>query len=126
VRLHLGGTHLSLDPLERLKQTRRVSARMEAAGAPHRVLGADVNDVPGSAVWAALTASPRDALPLAPTGGALTFPARGPNRRVAAVLVSPAITVRSAGVPADLAADPVAATDHLPVLVDLELPRPAA
>ncbi|GAA0618688.1 endonuclease/exonuclease/phosphatase family protein [Sporichthya brevicatena] len=121
-RLLVGGTHLSLDPLEREKQTRRVLARLEAADVPHRVLGADVNDVPGSRVWTLLTASLRDAWATAPTGGELTFPARGPNRRIDALLVSPGIEVRSAGVPADLAADPAAATDHLPVLAELELP----
>ncbi|WP_019877682.1 endonuclease/exonuclease/phosphatase family protein [Sporichthya polymorpha] len=121
-RLLLGGTHLSLDPLEREQQTRRVLAHLETADAPHRVLGADVNDVPGSRVWTLLTGPLRDAWALAPTGGELTFPARGPNRRIDALLVSPGVAVRAAGVPADLAADPAAATDHLPVLAELELP----
>lgn len=116
--LALAGTHLSLDPLERRRQVRVLLTRL-AAQDP-LVLGADVNDVPGSPVWAMLTESLRDARAVAPVGGELTFPARGPDRRLDAVFVSRAVTVRGCGVPAGLV-DPAAATDHLPVVADLEI-----
>ncbi|RCV47454.1 endonuclease, partial [Marinitenerispora sediminis] len=54
---------------------------------------------------------------------AATFTARRPRLRIDAVLTAPELTVRRAGVPVDLlaAADVTAASDHRPVLVDLEL-----
>jgi len=121
--LVLAGTHLSLDPDERLKQAVLVAAQLDASSheVPGVVLGADVNDVPGSQVWAALTASLRDAHATAPVGGALTFPARGPDRRLDGVFVSAAINVVGCGVPPGLS-DPASATDHLPVVADLEMP----
>lgn len=118
-RLTLAGTHLSLDPLERLQQVRRLVTRLSAAPL---ILGADVNDVPGSAPWTVLTAVLRDGHATAPRGGAFSFPARDPNRRLDGVFVSPEFVVSGCGVPADLV-DPARATDHLPVVADLTLPR---
>lgn len=127
-RVEIGGcelavavTHLSLDPRERLTQTRRVVARLGAADAPHLVLGADVNDVPGSAPWQLLTGLLRDGYAVAPAGGAFTFPARGPDRRLDAVFISADLVVTGCGVPPGLV-DPAAATDHLPVVANLVLP----
>jgi endonuclease/exonuclease/phosphatase family metal-dependent hydrolase len=114
-RLVLAGTHLSLDPLERLQQVRRLVARLSD---PPLILGADVNDVPGSPPWAVLTATLRDGYATAPHGDAFTFPARDPNRRLDAVFVSKEISVTGCGVPPDLV-DPARATDHLPVVADL-------
>jgi endonuclease/exonuclease/phosphatase family metal-dependent hydrolase len=116
--LTVAGTHLSLDPLEREKQARRLVVRL--AGVHPVVLGADVNDVPGSPSWRILTEHWRDAYATAPVGPAPTFPARGPNRRLDAIFVSRDGVVTGAGVPSDLV-DPAAATDHLPVVADLEL-----
>ena len=118
-RLVLAGTHLSLDPLERLAQVRRLVARLTDAPL---ILGADVNDLPGSPPWALLTANLRDSYATAPRGEAFTFPARDPNRRLDAVFVSPEFSVSGCGVPPDLV-DPARATDHLPVVADLTLPR---
>jgi endonuclease/exonuclease/phosphatase family metal-dependent hydrolase len=121
-RVALAGTHLSLDRLERGKQARRVVARIEEAiqgwDPPRAVLGADVNDVPGSPVWSLLTGGFRDGYGVAPAGGAFTFPARDPERRIDAVFVSGELTVLSCGVPGGLPA-PASASDHLPVVADL-------
>jgi endonuclease/exonuclease/phosphatase family metal-dependent hydrolase len=117
-RLVLAGTHLSIDPAERLEQARYLVARLPQTSL---VLGADVNDVPGSPVWTVLTGRLRDGYAAAPRGDDLTFPARAPNRRLDAVFVSPGITVTGCGVPPGLV-DPAAATDHLPVVADLLLP----
>lgn len=119
VPLTVAGTHLSLDPLERGKQALHLVSRL--AGVSPLVLGADVNDVPGSATWTLLTDHWWDAHAIAPAGSALTFPARDPNRRLDAVFVSGGDLVRGCGVPPDLV-DPARATDHLPVVADLVLP----
>lgn len=118
-RLVVAGTHLSLDPLERLGQVRRLVARLTASPL---ILGADVNDLPGSPPWTVLTTRLRDGYATAPRGEAFTFPARAPNRRLDAVFVSPEFSVLGCGVPSDLV-DPARATDHLPVVADLVLPR---
>jgi endonuclease/exonuclease/phosphatase family metal-dependent hydrolase len=96
--------------------------RLGASGAALLVLGADVNDVPGSRTWQMLTGELRDTYAVAPAGGELTFPARDPNRRLDAVFVSARITVTGCGVPPGLI-DPATATDHLPVVADLVLPQ---
>ncbi|MBA3745226.1 endonuclease/exonuclease/phosphatase family protein [Sporichthya sp.] len=141
VRLTVAGTHLSLDPLERMKQTRRLLEELTVPGgapggasdADHLVLGADVNDLPGSPPWRLLAGALQDGYATAPAGGEFSFPARNPNRRIDGVFVSAGITVTGCGVPepyadprarvADLV-DPAAATDHLPVVADLVLPSP--
>jgi endonuclease/exonuclease/phosphatase family metal-dependent hydrolase len=116
--LTVAGTHLSLDPLERAKQARHLVGRL--AGVHPLVLAADLNDVPGSSVWRILTEHWRDAHATSPVGGALTFPARDPNRRLDAIFVSPDCAVTGSGVPLDLMS-PAAASDHLPVIAELEL-----
>lgn len=125
VRLAVAGSHFSLDPHERIAMAATVSARLAALGsaldADQVVLGADVNDVPGSAVWSALTVAFHDAQALAPSGSAATFPARAPDRRIDAIFVSTGITVAGAGVP-DRLVDPARASDHLPVVADLLVP----
>lgn len=126
VRLAVAGSHLSLDPLERRAQARRVAAwlgrQRRERSATHLVLGVDVNDVPGSPAWLALTEQLRDAHALTPVGGGATFPARGPDRRLDAVFVSADVGVLGCGVPPGLI-DPARATDHLPVLAELTLPQ---
>lgn len=110
VRVHgrellLAGAHLDLDPAARLDSAQRVRA---ALGDGPVVLGADVNDVPGSAPWEALLAG------LVDPGGAPTFPSRGPSRRIDALLVHPALEVVDAAV---VPTGPV--SDHLALVADL-------
>ena len=103
--LVLAGTHLDLDPEARLDSARRVRAALPDGPL---VIGADVNDEPGSAAWTAL-ADGLDAVP-----GGPTFPARAPRRRLDALLVDPALRL--------VAHEVVASglvSDHLPVLADL-------
>lgn len=119
VRLAVAAAHLSLDPAERLAHSERILARLAGAGAP-AVLGADVNDVPGSLAWAALTATLRDAGEPARAGRALTFPAHAPDRRIDAVFVGAGLRVVRCGVPADLVAT-ARASDHLPVVAVLDV-----
>lgn len=122
VSLAVAGSHFSLDAGERLAMAGEVTARLAALEAGPAVLGADVNDVPGSAVWSALTAALRDTHAVAPFGAAATFPACAPDRRIDAVFASPGIAVARCGVAPGLI-DPARASDHLPVVADLLLPR---
>lgn len=120
VQVLIGGTHLSLDATERERQAAEVVRRVEALGIEHVVLCADVNDVPGSPAWHALSETLCDAHAVAPVGGTLTFPAAAPDRRIDAIFVSKSVEVVGAGVPDGLA-DSAAASDHLPVLAELRL-----
>jgi endonuclease/exonuclease/phosphatase family metal-dependent hydrolase len=115
------GAHLSTDPAERIGQARLVRQAMTGLDAP-AVLGADVNDLPDSAVWRTLTTGLRD-----PAGGGtgvpgeLTFPAAAPRRRIDAVFVDPRIEVTSYRVVDSAPAR--RASDHLPVVAELRLPE---
>lgn len=120
-RLGVAGSHLSLSAAERLAMAGTLIVRLGSLGTEHVVLGADLNDVPGSAVWSMLAAALRDAHAVAPTGAGATFPARAPDRRIDAVFVSAGIEVVGCGVPVDLA-EPARASDHLPVVADLLVP----
>jgi len=107
------GSHLSTDPAERPGQAKLLAEAVSAV-APPVVLGADLNDEPGGPAWKALGNH------LAEPGGAPTFPATGPDRRIDGVLVGPGIEV----VAYDVVDTPQArrASDHLPVVADLRLP----
>ncbi len=103
--LVLAGSHLDLDPVARFDSAARVRAALPRGPL---VLGADVNDEPGTPAWTAL-AHGLDAVP----GGA-TFPARSPRRRIDALLHDPALELLAYEV---VATGP--ASDHLALRADL-------
>jgi len=103
--LVLAGTHLDLDGQARLDSARRIRSTLPPGPL---VLGADVNDEPGTPAWAALADG------LADPGRAPTFPARGPARRLDALLVDPALEVVSYEV-----VGTGLVSDHLAVRADL-------
>lgn len=121
--LDLGGTgltffdvHLGLGsgPFERLPQSDAVAARIDLAPPP-RVLVGDVNVQPPAPELAPLVERLRDVWPHAGMGVGLTVPAAAPRRRIDVVLADATIRpVRAWTVPTD-------ASDHLPVVCDLEL-----
>ena len=102
------GTHLDLDPEARVDSARRLRATVPA-DLP-LVIGADLNDEPGSAVWAALSAGLVDA----GQGLGPTFPVADPRRRIDALLVDPRLRVEACVV---ALTGPV--SDHLAVVADL-------
>ncbi len=108
----VAGSHLSTDPVERPAQAGRLAAALAGIDQPV-ILGADLNEPPGGPAWAALTGRLTDQ-----DGSSVTFPPTG--LRIDAVLVDPRITVKRYQV----AQPPAArrASDHLPVVADLELP----
>lgn len=101
----LAGTHLDLEPAARLDSARRVRAHLPDGPL---VLGADVNDEPGSPAWSALARG------LSSAGRGPTFPSRAPRRRLDALLAGPQFElVSSEVVPTGLV------SDHLAVRADL-------
>jgi endonuclease/exonuclease/phosphatase family metal-dependent hydrolase len=112
-------TRLALDTAHRSRQADALVSRL--GGLDDQVIcGIGVNDDPGTYAWNTIGAHLRDAHAVVPQGGATTFPAFAPTRRIDAIFVSDAVTVLGAGVPADLPAA-AAASDHLPVLAELIL-----
>jgi endonuclease/exonuclease/phosphatase family metal-dependent hydrolase len=127
--------HLSLDRLERARHLTRILAEVRASPGPCVVVG-DLNEQPGGETWGRLGELLRDAhggasggasgdargaaLPGGRVEPARTFSAVRPRRRIDAVLASPDLVPRASYVPDDDAAR--RASDHLPIVADLELP----
>ena len=125
-RFIAASTHLDLKPGPRRRHADEILAHLDRAraryGAPV-VLAGDFNEEPGGDAWNALARRFTDARLAAPAGEEPTFSSRNPNRRIDAVFTDPAVAVRGCGVPAGaaFAADYPAATDHRPVMADLDV-----
>ncbi|MCD0450975.1 endonuclease/exonuclease/phosphatase family protein [Actinocorallia sp. API 0066] len=116
--LAVASTHLGLDPRERLRHADLVLRLLAGRPAP-AVLAGDFNEGPDGPAWRLLASRLRDAHAVAPEGGAATFPAGGPRRRIDGIFTDPRLTVLGCGVPPDPGGDFARATDHLPVLARL-------
>lgn len=132
--LEIGGTrviaactHLDLSDAPRLRHVHEILALLGEARDRHRapvVLAGDFNEDPGGPSWSLLSGHFQDAYAVAPSGDEPTFSARDPRRRIDAVFADPAVQITAGGVPRDdtaPTADYPAATDHRPVLADLEV-----
>ncbi len=110
-------THLDFrrDPAVRQMQVAEMLAVVKASSRPV-ILTGDMNAPPDAAEIRPLRQALRDVWNDSDGNGA-TFPAEGPSRRIDFVLVSRDIEVRRARV---VRTD---ASDHLPVVADLVLPR---
>jgi endonuclease/exonuclease/phosphatase family metal-dependent hydrolase len=114
----VAGTHLSLDGGERLAQARLLDAALAGLPEPAPVVVAgDLNEPPDGPAWRLLAARRMDA---ARGDATPTFPAVGGRGRIDAVLVDPAIAVAGYRVVSSTAT--ARASDHLPVLADLDIP----
>lgn len=113
--------HFALQQDNRMTHARHAVDLIRSAGAPV-VIGGDLNEVssgPARSLLAQVSRDPAD-------DAEWTFPASAPKRRIDALYVTPGVRVlsahrvtSSAHVPADRFA---AASDHLPMLLDLEVP----
>ncbi|MDT0444071.1 endonuclease/exonuclease/phosphatase family protein [Streptomyces johnsoniae] len=128
-RLAVVSCHLSLNAAERYRQGGLLLGRLaelRARGGPAAVVAGDLNDLPGGRTFRLLAGALADAWRQAPEGGGDTFPSAGRDRRIDAVLCTPAVDVLGCGVPRRLPGvrpgDLAAATDHLPLLARLRLP----
>ncbi|MDT3399042.1 endonuclease/exonuclease/phosphatase family protein [Streptomyces sp. B1866] len=126
IRLGVVCCHLSLSADERYAQAGLVLDRVAALGVPCVVAG-DLNDRPGGRAFRRLTGTLRDGWETRPWGGAFTSTPDDPHQRIDAVLATERVDVLGCGVPAGLPgvadADLRAATDHLPVLAAVRVPR---
>jgi endonuclease/exonuclease/phosphatase family metal-dependent hydrolase len=121
-RFAVAGTHLDVKPEPRLRHVGELHAaiaRLVPEEVP-AVIAADVNDRPGSPSWNLLTSVRADAFAVAGEGSPFTSTATNPHQTIDGVFVDPRITARSARVLDS--ADVRLASDHRPLLVELELP----
>ncbi len=108
--------HLPLDQDLRVRHARSAVALLRARPGPSVVCG-DLNEPPGAPAWRELLTVAGDPAPGAPP----TFPAGREDVRMDVVLVGPGARVTAYGDGGADPADVVAATDHRPVVTDLEL-----
>ena len=116
--LHVVSVHLGLTPEERAGHVAMI--RDLVAGSRAAVVAGDLNEVPGGPSWRALGDVVTDPAPGAP----VTFPVRGPDRRLDAVLTSPGVVVHEY---ASWQPDEQVlrrASDHRPVLAVVSPPGP--
>ena len=119
VRVRVAGTHLQHNSaLERTAQAQRIAELLAPAHEPV-VLAGDLNAVPDAPELAPLLGMFADAWTRAGSGPGFTIPVEAPDRRIDYVLTSPEVDARHAEV---IATD---ASDHLPLVVDLAIPRAA-
>jgi endonuclease/exonuclease/phosphatase family metal-dependent hydrolase len=115
----VAGSHLSTDPVERPAQAELLKKAMGQAGAP-LVFGGDLNEGPGGAAWRTVTGGLVDAAEAKGCADRLTFSCANPRDRIDALFVDPRLTITGY----DIIDTPLArrASDHFPILVDLEVP----
>ncbi len=118
--LVVASVHLSLDAAERARHAAQILQTVARGG--QVVVAGDLNEGDTGGAWQQFAAALRLISPTAPT-----YPAAAPRRLLDVVFASPGLTVlphRGVDLPT---ADLVAASDHRPVWVDLDLgPDPAA
>ncbi|WP_106506430.1 endonuclease/exonuclease/phosphatase family protein [Brachybacterium timonense] len=114
--------HFALQEPNRLAHARHLAELVRGAGCPV-IAGGDLNEEATGAARTLLEPLLRDPAPQSE----LTFPARRPQRRIDAVLVTDGIRVHEAHAVTStrtVAADRLReASDHLPTLVDVSVPR---
>ena len=121
-RFAVAGTHLDVTAEPRLRHVHELHAavdRFVPAGVA-TVIAGDINDRPGSQAWNALVGQRADAFATAGTGSPYTSEAANPRQTIDGIFADPRITVRSARVVEHL--DVIRASDHLPVIAELDLP----
>ncbi|MBI0294294.1 endonuclease/exonuclease/phosphatase family protein [Streptomyces sp. PRKS01-29] len=127
IRLGVVSCHLSLAEAERHEQAGMLLDHLAALDVPYAIAAGDINDRPDGRAFRRIAGKLRDGWATEPWGSEATFSPKDPHQRIDAVFASEGIEIIGCGVPAGLPgvtdADLRAATDHLPVLAALRLPR---
>lgn len=121
-RFAVAGTHLDLEEEARLRHVDELHACVDRhvdTDVASVVMG-DINDLPDTPVWQALAARGQDAQVVAGIGDGLTWSAMDPHKRIDAMFVDARLRVRSAQ--ALHSPDVAVASDHCPLLVELDVP----
>lgn len=126
VRLIAASTHLDLEDEPRRAHAGEVIGLLDQARRTYDapvVLAGDINEEPGGQAWSLLAKVFQDGYAVAPVGEGYTYSAIKPYERIDGVFADPQIEVLGCGVPADpaIVADYAAATDHRPVLAELQI-----
>jgi endonuclease/exonuclease/phosphatase family metal-dependent hydrolase len=121
----VAGTHLDLVEPPRIRHVGELEEAVSALIAPSvpTVVAGDVNDEPGSPTWTRLAERRTDVWAAIGDGSGGTFSVGDPRRRIDGVFADDRIGLRSAQVIDS--PDVRRASDHRPVLVELDLPDPA-
>jgi endonuclease/exonuclease/phosphatase family metal-dependent hydrolase len=115
--------HLDLDPAARLRHAAEIEAVLADVRRRHDaplVLAGDLNEGPDGPAWQRLATGRTDVHAGTPPGAAPTVPAYAPHRRIDAIFVTPPLRVRTTGVSVPSVHDVVRASDHRPVVADLD------
>ena len=122
----VAGTHLDLRAEPRLRHVGELESaiRKHVPDGVPVIVAADVNDRPESRAWAELTSLRTDALATAGVGSIFTSTATDPYQTIDGIFADPVITVRSARILDH--AEVAIASDHLPILAELEIPANTA
>jgi endonuclease/exonuclease/phosphatase family metal-dependent hydrolase len=115
------GSHLSTDTNERPGQAAILKKHLSEVDEPI-IFGGDLNENSGGAAWRTLGDDLTDSAVAADCHELATFPCSAPRDRIDVVFVDPRFTVVGYELVDTLAAR--SASDHFPVVVDLELRDP--
>ena len=120
-RVIAASVHLDVDAGARLRHAAEIEAIVAGVRRRHDaplVLAGDLNEGPFGGAWRRLRDGRTD------VSSRDTYPARAPRHRIDAIFAAPPLTVRPSGVPVLPERDLVRASDHRPVLADLDYGRP--
>lgn len=120
-RLWAVSVHLGLRPEERRRHAEQLSDALRGLAGPI-VVGGDLNETPDRPAAAFLSERFWDAWLLGGDAAGETYPAEDPTARIDYLFVSEGVRVERVLVPADEEAR--RASDHLPVVAELELLEP--
>jgi endonuclease/exonuclease/phosphatase family metal-dependent hydrolase len=126
VRFAIAGTHLdgagAKGDAPRLRHVAELNAAIYRHVAPEIpvIVAGDMNCHPGSPSWNALEDQRQDAFAAAGVGSAWTSTAENPHQTIDGIFVDRRLTVLKAEVVQN--SDTTIASDHLPVLAEIELP----
>jgi endonuclease/exonuclease/phosphatase family metal-dependent hydrolase len=109
--------HMSTDEAERRRHLPALSSVLSASATMPLIVGGDINEEPGGAMFRELSTRLQDCFAVAGAGTGLTSPAASPTRRLDAIFASSSLSVVSCEA-VDVAGVAVA-SDHRPVLAVL-------